>query len=100
MNEKPDPTEEERMGGSGHVGNIILSAGDDCEQWLKKGVNLIPDCKMMVIAKDICIANIMWNSDENAYLFKVSGLKVERVQILTANYCQKVGSTDLMAGDA
>merc|ERR1712127_940562 len=51
MNEKSDPTEEERKGGSGHIGKMIFSAGTDqlavvayvpeakqeelsCEEWL------------------------------------------------------------------
>merc|ERR1712025_289851 len=52
MNEKSDPTEEERKGGSGHIGKMIFSAGVEglavvayvpeekqselsCEEWLK-----------------------------------------------------------------
>merc|ERR1712190_378307 len=52
MNEKSDPTEEERKGGSGHIGKMIFSAGVDqlavvayvptekqqelsCAEWLK-----------------------------------------------------------------
>merc|ERR1712113_1048709 len=51
MNEKSDPTEEERKGGSGHIGKMVFSAGTDqlaivayvpddkqkdlsCEEWL------------------------------------------------------------------
>eukprot|EP00972_Heterocapsa_arctica_P054041 7963315-Heterocapsa_arctica.AAC.1 len=30
MNEKSNPTEEERKGGSGHVGKMIFSAGVEC----------------------------------------------------------------------
>merc|ERR1719162_809002 len=53
MNAKSDPTEEERKGGSGHVGKMIFSAGTDqlavvayvpeekqkdlvCKEWLAK----------------------------------------------------------------
>merc|ERR1712036_204728 len=53
MNAKSDPTEEERKGGSGHIGKMIFSAGTNqlavcayvpeeklkdlsCEEWLKK----------------------------------------------------------------
>merc|ERR1711941_215321 len=53
MNAKSDPTEEERKGGSGHIGKMIFSAGSeqlaivayvpeakqpelDCAEWLKK----------------------------------------------------------------
>merc|ERR1712083_292751 len=52
MNAKSDPTEEERKGGSGHIGKMIFSAGAeqlavvayvpedkqknlDCQEWLK-----------------------------------------------------------------
>merc|ERR1712176_1720254 len=52
MNAKSDPTEEERKGGSGHIGKMIFSAGTEqlavvayvpedkqkelsCEEWLK-----------------------------------------------------------------
>merc|ERR1711941_151485 len=52
MNAKSDPTEEERKGGSGHIGKMIFSAGSEqlaicayvpqekqselsCEEWLK-----------------------------------------------------------------
>merc|ERR1719498_422982 len=53
MNAKSDPTEEERKGGSGHIGKMIFSAGTDqlavvayvpeakqgelsCKEWLEK----------------------------------------------------------------
>merc|ERR1711979_154664 len=53
MNAKSDPTEEERKGGSGHIGKMIFSAGAEqlavvayvpeakqselsCKEWLKK----------------------------------------------------------------
>merc|ERR1712003_80143 len=53
MNAKSDPTEEERKGGSGHIGKMIFSAGTeqlavvayvpeakqkelDCAEWIKK----------------------------------------------------------------
>mmetsp|Transcript_17739 Transcript_17739/g.31677 ORF Transcript_17739/g.31677 Transcript_17739/m.31677 type:complete len:452 (-) Transcript_17739:131-1486(-) len=57
MNEKSDPTEEERKGGSGHIGKMIFSAGDaqlaivayvpdekkadlDATEWIKKVLDL------------------------------------------------------------
>mmetsp|Transcript_64305 Transcript_64305/g.106514 ORF Transcript_64305/g.106514 Transcript_64305/m.106514 type:complete len:137 (+) Transcript_64305:3-413(+) len=57
MNAKSDPTEEERKGGSGHVGKMLFSAGDkqlaiiayipeekkgelDVREWLQKVVDL------------------------------------------------------------
>merc|ERR1712217_394086 len=56
MNVKSDPTEEERKGGSGHIGKMIFSAGEkqlavvayvpeakqselSCEEWLKGVLN-------------------------------------------------------------
>merc|ERR1711877_112292 len=57
MNAKSDPTEEERKGGSGHIGKMIFSAGPeqlavvayvpadkqkqlDCKEWLQKVLSL------------------------------------------------------------
>merc|ERR1711881_800665 len=57
MNAKSDPTEEERKGGSGHIGKMIFSAGMEqlavvayvpedkypvlsCEEWIKAVVGL------------------------------------------------------------
>merc|ERR1712226_1323925 len=57
MNAKSDPTEEERKGGSGHIGKMVFSAGDarlaivayvpeekqaalDCVEWLQKVVSV------------------------------------------------------------
>merc|ERR1739845_106416 len=57
MNAKSDPTEEERKGGSGHIGKMIFSAGSeqlavvayvpedkqeqlDCKEWLQKVLSL------------------------------------------------------------
>merc|ERR1711862_849351 len=59
MNEKSDPTEEERKGGSGHIGKMIFSAGTEklavcayvptekqnelkCEDWLKAVISSQP----------------------------------------------------------
>merc|ERR1739848_349268 len=58
MNAKSDPTEEERKGGSGHIGKMLFSVGDsqlafmgyvpeankselNCEEWMKHVVSMI-----------------------------------------------------------
>merc|ERR1712154_633611 len=68
MNAKSDPTEEERKGGSGHVGKMIFSAGVEqlavvayvpeakqgelnCEEWLKKVLSNF-NGKVESVAKD------------------------------------------------
>merc|ERR1719229_1695497 len=57
MNQKSDPTEEERKGGSGHIGKMIFSAGSEqlavvayvpaekqgelvCKEWIEHVLNL------------------------------------------------------------
>merc|ERR1711897_132374 len=64
MNAKSDPTEEERKGGSGHIGKMVFSAGVeqlalvayvpegkqaelDCEEWLQKVVSMFGGGKVL-----------------------------------------------------
>merc|ERR1711862_1006624 len=73
MNAKSDPSEEERKGGSGHIGKMIFSAGPSqlalvayvpeekqgdlsCEEWLQKVLSSQPGAKMVSSAKDLCLA--------------------------------------------
>merc|ERR1712066_112136 len=70
MKAKSDPTEEERKGGSGHIGKMIFSAGVDqlavvayvptdkqkelsCEEWLKAVLANFSG-EMKSSAKDVC----------------------------------------------
>eukprot|EP00972_Heterocapsa_arctica_P102496 15104912-Heterocapsa_arctica.AAC.1 len=70
MNENFDFTDGERQGGSGRVGKMIFSTGDDylaiavyvtedkqdecsCEEWLKKFLDLNPGSKMVVIVTGV-----------------------------------------------
>merc|ERR1719393_425258 len=72
MNAKSDPTEEERKGGSGHIGKIIFSAGVtqlalvayvpeekqgelSCEEWLQKVLDSQPGSKLLSKSKDLCV---------------------------------------------
>eukprot|EP00972_Heterocapsa_arctica_P082535 12160897-Heterocapsa_arctica.AAC.1 len=99
MNEKFDFTDGERQGGSGRVGKMIFSAGDDylaiavyvmedkqdecsCEEWLKKILDLNPGSKMVVIVTGVRkmivmtrgvfrIAQLERNSDENVFPFEI-----------------------------
>merc|ERR1719450_1466849 len=71
MNAKSDPTEEERKGGSGHIGKMIFSAGTDqlalaayvpeakqkecnCEEWLKAVLALFAG-SVVETGKSVCI---------------------------------------------
>merc|ERR1711870_182443 len=64
MNAKSDPTEEERKGGSGHIGKMVFSAGPDqlaivayvpeekqseleCSEWLAKVLSMFPGGKLL-----------------------------------------------------
>jgi len=97
MNEKCDPTEEERKGGSGHIGKMVFSAGVhqlalvayvpeakqaecSCEEWLEKVLSLYPTGKMVDKAKDVCTAFIPTDSDKNIF-----PLKIREPMILEAN---------------
>merc|ERR1712014_456695 len=75
MNAKSDPTEEERKGGSGHIGKMVFSAGDarlaivayvpeekqgdlDCEEWLGKVLSMQPGGKMLKPGKSYSVGEI------------------------------------------
>merc|ERR1719276_821039 len=72
MNAKSDPTEEERKGGSGHIGKMVFSAGVDqlaivayvpeekqgeldCPEWLAKVLSLHGGSKTLSGAKDYSV---------------------------------------------
>merc|ERR1712194_758529 len=83
MNEKSDPTEEERKGGSGHIGKMVFSAGVDqlavvayvpaekqedlsCAEWLKTVLGS-QGGELVSSAKDICTGRVLTNSDKNVF---------------------------------
>jgi len=97
MNEKSDPTEEERKGGSAAIGKMIFSAGTEqlaivayvpeakqaelsCEEWLKQVISIFPGSKMVSSAKDVCVAIV--KADGDAGIFP---LKIREPMILEAN---------------
>merc|ERR1712060_886440 len=96
MNEKSDPTEEERKGGSGHIGKMIFSAGVeqlavvayvpedkqpelDCKEWLETVLGLFQG-SVVSSAKDICTGVVKTDSDKNIF-----PLKIRESMILEAN---------------
>jgi len=96
MNEKSDPTEEERKGGSGHVGKMVFSAGVeqlaivayvpedkqpelDCKEWIEKVLSLFGG-KVVTDAKDYCQGVIPTDSNNNIF-----PLKIREALILEAN---------------
>jgi len=93
MNAKSDPTEEERKGGSGHVGKMVFSAGNhqlamvayvpeekqgnpgdgdkvQCEEWLAKVMSLYQG-KMLETGKDYCSGIIPTDGDKNIFPLKI-----------------------------
>jgi len=97
MNEKSDPTEEERKGGSGHIGKMVFSAGVEqlaivayvpeakqaelvCEEWLQKVVSMFPGGKVLSSGKDVSSGCIPTNSDKGVF-----PLKIRESLILEAN---------------
>jgi len=102
MNQKCDPTEEERKGGSGHVGKMIFSAGTEqlaivayvpedkqpnlsCEEWINKVLASQPGGKLLSSAKDICTGVIPADSDKGIFPLKIrEGLIMEGNNFLRA----------------
>jgi len=97
MNTKSDPTEEERKGGSGHIGKMVFNAGVNqlaivayvpeskqgelsCEEWLQEVVSLHPGGNIITPGKEYCVGVIPTNSEKNIF-----PLKIREGLILTAN---------------
>jgi len=103
MNEKSDPTEEERKGGSGNIGKMVFSAGADqlaivayvpegkqaecsCEDWLNKVLSMYGG-KQTSTAKDYCVGFIATDGNKNIF-----PLKIREGLILEANnFLRKLG---------
>jgi len=96
MNAKSDPTEEERKGGSGHIGKVIFSAGAEqlavvayvpedkqadlsCEEWLKAVLANFSG-EIVSTAKDLCTGRVKTDSDKGVF-----PLKIREPMILEAN---------------
>jgi len=96
MNAKSDPTEEERKGGSGHIGKMIFSAGTaqlavaayvpedkqkdlSCEDWLK-AVLALHSGKVESTSKSVCIGTVKADGDKGVF-----PLKIREPMILEAN---------------
>lgn len=97
MNQESDPAEEERKGGSGHIGKMIFSAGSErlsicayvpkekqencnCKEWLEKVLSLYPSGKLDSSSDDVCCGFIPTDSDKNIF-----PLKIRETLILEAN---------------
>merc|ERR1712113_764367 len=103
MNAKSDPSEEERKGGSGHIGKMVFSAGLEQlaivayvpedkraeikdSEWIAKVVSLFQG-KVLSEAEDISTAIIPTDSDKGVF-----PLKIREALILEANnYLRKLG---------
>mmetsp|Transcript_15144 Transcript_15144/g.28481 ORF Transcript_15144/g.28481 Transcript_15144/m.28481 type:complete len:202 (-) Transcript_15144:94-699(-) len=103
MNAKSDPGEEERKGGSGHIGKMVFSAGVDqlavvayvptektselsCEEWLAA---VLGTQGGEVVAKgaELCTGIVKTDSDKGVF-----PLKIREPMILEANnYLRKKG---------
>jgi len=97
MNEKSDPTEEERKGGSGNVGKMIFSCGTEqlavcayvpeeklgelnCKEWLEKALSLFSGTVTKESSKSVCVGCIKADPDKNIF-----PLKIREPLILEAN---------------
>jgi len=103
MNAKSDPTEEERKGGSGHIGKMVFSAGVEqlalvayvpeekqgelvCEEWLKKVLD--SQCGTIITkGKAMSTGIVKANADKGIF-----PLKIREPMILEANnFLRKLG---------
>merc|ERR1712107_611968 len=116
MNAKSDPTEEERKGGSGHIGKMVFSAGSEhlaivacvapekeselnCEEWLNKVLGMYGGSKMLSKAKDYCVGVIAADSEKNIFPLKIrEGLILEANNFLRGKglFPEDNGSDDEM----
>jgi len=103
MNEKSDPTEEERKGGSGAIGKMVFSAGTDqlavvayvqeskqgeldCAEWLAKVLSVFGG---QVVKKDKSLSTGFVKADGDKNIFP---LKIREPMILEANnFLRKLG---------
>merc|ERR1712038_981816 len=96
MNAKSDPTEEERKGGSGHIGKMIFSAGVEqlavvayvpeakhgelsCEEWLKTVLSPFSG-QTVNSGAEMSTGVVKTNSDKGVF-----PLKIREPMILEAN---------------
>merc|ERR1712232_791109 len=96
MNAKSDPTEEERKGGSGHIGKVVFSAGLEqlaivayvpeekqselsCEEWLKAVLANFSG-EVISTASDLCTGRVKTDADKGVF-----PLKIREPMILEAN---------------
>lgn len=95
MNAKSDPTEEERKGGSGHIGKMVFSAGTEqlaivayvpeskqselsCSEWLQKVVSLHPGGNVVTPGSEYSVGVIPANADKGIFPLKIrEGLILE-----------------------
>lgn len=104
MNAKSDPAEEERKGGSGHIGKMVFSAGMNqlavvayvpedkqsalsCEEWLAKVLSTFPGGAVQKGDKALSFGAIPANPDKGIF-----PLKIRESLILEANnFLRKLG---------
>mmetsp|Transcript_40483 Transcript_40483/g.93069 ORF Transcript_40483/g.93069 Transcript_40483/m.93069 type:complete len:183 (+) Transcript_40483:85-633(+) len=96
MNAESDPSQEERKGGSGHIGKMIFSAGTDqlgvlayvpeeyqkelsSEEWLKKVLDLFGG-EIADVTPTIAKGKVMTDGNKNIF-----PLKIREPMILEAN---------------
>jgi len=102
MNTKSDPTEEERKGGSGHIGKMVFSAGIEqlaivayvpegkqqelsCAEWLQKVVSVHPGGQVVTPGNDYSVGIIPQNADKGVFPLKIrEGLILEANNFLRA----------------
>merc|ERR1712157_210171 len=88
MNQKSDPTEEERKGGSGHIGKMVFSAGNEqlavlayvpeakqgelvCKEWIEHVLKMHSGGKVLSESAGECTGIVPTNADKNIFPLKI-----------------------------
>jgi len=103
MNAKSDPTDEERKGGSGHIGKMVFSAGVEqlaivsyvpeakqselsSEDWIKAVIGNFGG-KVLTTAADVCTACVKADGDKGIFPLKIR----DSIILEANNYLRKKG---------
>jgi hypothetical protein len=104
MNAKSDPAEEERKGGSGHIGKMVFSAGGDklavvayvpedkhdkldCKDWLESVLKPHPGYSILESSKGLSVGIVPTNADKGIFPLKIKEPMIPEAN----NYLRKLG---------
>lgn len=104
MNAKSDPAEEERKGGSGHIGKMVFSAGGDklavvayvpedkhdkldCKEWLETVLKVHPGYQILEASKGLSVGIVPTDADKGIFPLKIKEPMIPEAN----NFLRKLG---------